>query len=430
MLADRYGLSLSTSSQAARDAYVEGVDCVLAAVAGPVEHFGHALEADADFALANAGMARALFLIAQGPQARQAAAKARELAARATSREQSHVNAVALSIEGKMPEALEATRAHLALHPRDAMVLAPATSVFGLYGFSGRQQHEEELLEMMRALAPHYGADWWFLCMYSFAACECGLLDEAWDLIEQSLAGNPRNAYGAHNRVHVLYEKGDPRRAASYLDEWMPGFDKAGLLHCHLSWHVAMFALELGNIERAWEVYRANVHPGAAWGPPVNVASDAPAFLWRSELAGQPRQPALWREVHDYARQSFPKARIAFADVHRAVACAATGDASGLEQLVSDLRASLADGKLPAGPVVPTLVEAYGAFAKSDWDGAINLFERALPETVRIGGSRAQRDLVEHTLAAAYLKAGNADKSRQMIARRVASKATGNVLRF
>ena len=417
MPADRYGLSLSTSSPAARDAYVEGADCVLSAVAGPAAHFGRALEADPDFALAHAGLARTLFLAAQVPQARTAAAKARELAARATPREQGHVNAIALAIEGKAPDALAATRAHLALFPRDAMALAPATGVFGLLGFSGRQQREEELLELLRGLAPHYGTDWWFLSVFAFAACECGRLDEAWDLIEQSMSGDPRSAHGAHIRVHVLYEKGEPERAFRYLDGWLPGYAKEGLLHGHISWHAALLALELGKLERAWEVYRANVHPGGAWGPPLNVATDAPAFLWRSELTGQPRRPELWREVHAFAGKSFPQARIAFADVHRAVACAATGDSAGLERLVCELRECLAAGTLPAGEVVATLADAFGAFARADWDGAIGLFERALPETVRIGGSRAQRDLIEHTMAAAYLRADRAADARKMIAR-------------
>ncbi len=430
MLLDRYGLALSTSAQAARDAYVEGADCVLSAVAGPEAHFRRALEVDANFALAHAGLARALFLAAQSREARAAAATARELAARASPRERSHVNAIALSIEGKPPQALTATLDHIALFPRDAMVLAPATGVFGLIGFSGRQQREPELLEWLRGLAPHYGNDWWFLCVYAFAACECGLLDQALDLIEQSLAGNPRNAHGAHIRVHVLYEKGEGRRAADYLDTWMPGFAREGLLHCHLSWHAALLALELGDVDKAFELYRAAVHPGGSWGPPINVATDATAFLWRSELAGQPRSPALWREVQAFAVKSFPKARIAFADVHRAVACAACGDTAALEQWVSEIRACVAAGQQPAGPVVATLAEAFAAYAGGDWAGAISRFEQALPETVRIGGSRAQRDLVEHTLVAAYLKAGRVQAARERMAQRVERRPAVTVAGF
>jgi hypothetical protein len=78
----------------------------------------------------------------------------------------------------------------------------------------------------------------------------------------------------------------------------------------------------------------------------------------------------------------------------------------------------LAAGKLTPGSVVPALAEGFAAFARDDWNAAIRVFEEALPETVRIGGSRAQRDLVEHTLLAAYLRAGRMEDAATLIARR------------
>lgn len=430
MLADRYGLPLSTSSPAARDAYVAGIDCLLAAVAGWREHLGRAVEADPAFALPHAALARGLFLDADVKPAREAAARARELAHGAPARERSHVNAIALVIEGKPVDAFAATRAHLAEWPRDAFVLAPATGVFGLIGFSGRQDREPELHELLRGLAPHYGDDWWFNCVYAFAAAENGRLDEAWRLIEPSMAANPRNAHGAHIRVHVLHEMGEMARAFDYLEGWMPGFDRRGLLHCHLSWHVALTALLLGKEERAWAAYRAGVHPGGSWGPPVNVVSDASSFLWRAELAGGARRPELWREVRDYALKCFPKSAVPFVDAHAALACVADGDQAGLDRLAGEVRERVAAGKYPAGGVVPTIAAGFAAYAKSDWNGAIGALERALPETVRIGGSRAQRDLVEHTLLAAYLKAGRPEDARALIARRTDRRATVRVAGF
>lgn len=430
MLADRYGLAVSTASAAARDAYVAGADCILSATAGWREHFGRAIEADPGFALAHIGFARGCFLDADVKPAREAAARARELAQAATPREQGHVDAVALPLEGKPVDALAATREHLAQWPRDAMVLAPATGVFGLIGFSGRREREEELYGLLSGLATHYGDDWWFGCVHAFAACESGRLDEAWRLIEQSMAANPRNAHGAHIRVHVLHETGEMARAMEYLDSWMPGFDRRGLLHCHMSWHVALTALTLGHADRAWAAYRAGVHPGGSWGPPINVVSDTAAFLWRAELAGGERRPAPWHEVHDYAIKSFPKAGLAFADVHVALACVADGDSVALERLTAELRERIAAGKAPTGGVVPTIVEGFGAYAKGDWNGAIRAFELALPETVRIGGSRAQRDLVEYTLIAAYLKAGRPADARALVARRTDRRATVQVAGF
>jgi len=411
--ADRYGLPLSTTA-AARDDYVAGVDCILSANAGAEEHLGRALAADPAFALAQIALARALLLAARVPQARAHAARARELAAGATPREQSHVNALALAIEGNPSGSLEAIREHVAEHPRDAMVLAPAAGVFGLIGFSGRQARESELYELFSALAPQYGDDWWFGSALAFAACECGRLDEAGSLIERSMAAKPRNSHGAHIKVHVLYERGEHRAALDYLEDWMPAYPRQGLMHCHLSWHVALAALALGDRERAWRAYREGVHPvGGAWGPPLNVATDAPSFLWRAELAGEPHHGALWSEARDYALQNFPKAGVPFADVHVALACAASGDGENLERVIRQLREREAAGRLPPGPVVPKLAEAFAAYARSDLSRAIGLLEAALPETVRIGGSRAQRDVVEFTLRAACVQAGRTPPERR-----------------
>lgn len=416
MLTDRYGLPLTTSSEAARDAYVAGADCLLSAAHGDAAHLARAVEADPNFALAHIALARARFLMADVAGARQSAARARELAANAAPREQSHVNALALAIEGKPVESLAATRAHLEHHPRDAMVAAPATGVFGLIGFSGRQGREPEQVEFLAALEPHLADDWWFQGVYAFALEEYGRLDEALALIERSMAQNPKNAHGAHIKAHVLYEMGEDRTALEYLDKWLPTYPREGLMHCHISWHVALFSLILGDTERAWKVYQAQVHPGGAWGPALNVATDAPAFLWRAELAGHERRPALWNEVHSYGRKFFPKPGIAFVDVHRALSSVVAGDRDGSVAFVSELTERAASGRSPAGDVVPRLANGMAAFAEGDWNKAIAVLEPTLAETVRIGGSRAQRDLVQNTLLAAYLKAGREADARKLVA--------------
>ena len=420
MFKDRYGLELTVGSAAVRDAYVAAVDCIFSATVGAEEHLGRAIQAEPDFALAHAALARANFILAKVPEARASAARARELAARATPREQGHVNAIALAIEGKPVEALAATREHIARFPRDAMVLNPATGVFGLIGFSGRQEREPEQYDFLREVAPAYGADWWFDTAFAFAAVELGRLDEARSLIERSMAANPASGHGAHIKAHVLYECGEPGVGLDYLKGWLPGYRREALMHCHLSWHVALFALALGRTEDAWQAYRSAVHPGGSWGPALNVATDSVSFLWRAELAGQARRADLWREALEYTRSQFPKPGIAFVDVHAALACVANGDTAGLGKLAEELRTRVAANRLPAGSVVPQLAEGLGAFGAGQWDRAAELLGKALPETVRIGGSRAQRDLVVKTLAAAYLRAGRGAEAQAVLAQRVA----------
>lgn len=416
MLSDRFGLPISTSSETARAAYIAGCDCVLSAEYGGEAHLKRAIEADPGFGLAYAALARDRFLVGDIAGARQAAARARELVATATERERSHVNALCLPVEGKAGEALAATRAHLAAHPRDAMVAAPATGVFGLIGFSGRPTREPEQIEFLETLRPQLGEDWWFQTVYAFALEEVGRLEEASALIERALAANPRNPHGAHIKAHVLYEFGEDRAALDFLDAWLPNYAREGLMHCHISWHTALSLLVLGDAARAWEVYRAQVHPGATLGPALNVATDATSFLWRAQLAGQAPAPGLWGEIHAYVQKAFPRVGIAFVDVHKVLACVAADDRDGLAAIVAELDRRVGAGQSITGDVVPRIAAGLAAYGRGDWAAAIAAFEPVLAETVRIGGSRAQRDLVQHTLLAAYLKDGRQAEAGRLLA--------------
>jgi Tfp pilus assembly protein PilF len=394
-------LALSTSSAQARDAYLEGLALLLAAKPLPEKAFERAAAADPQFALAHAGEARALFLSAKVPEAKAAALMARELAKNLPQRERNNVEVVLLTIEGVPAKAYALAREHLKQYPRDAMVLAPCTGVFGLIGFSGRKGREQEMRQLMEELAPHWGEDAWFLSQLAFARVESGDTKGARKPIERSLELDPRSAHGAHVMVHVHYEAGEKVAGLKFLQKWLPDYAREGLLHCHLNWHVALWHMELGDHEAAMRTYLKGVHPGASWGPPINTLSDAASFLWRCELSGRPRDYGRWREVSEYGTENFPSAGLVFADVHRALAYAATGDAIALETLLGQLREREKAGKLLAGPIVPALAEAFGAFARKDYLKAVALMQPCMPEHERIGGSRAQRRLIELTLAAA-----------------------------
>ena len=391
----------STASAGALAAYREGVDRLLGAKPRPEEAFRRAVDADGEFALAHAGLARAQFLAARIPEAKAAAARARERMTNLPGRERANAEVVLLTIEGASASAYALAREHLGKHPTDAMVLAPCTGVFGLIGFSGRRGREQELRQLMEELAPHYGEAPWFLVQLAFAQVETGDTEAARATIERAMALDPASAHGAHVKAHVHYEGGEKEQGLQFLQQWLPGYAKEGLLHCHLNWHIALWQLELGDHAAAMQTYLAGVHPGGAWGPPINVLTDAAAFLWRAELLGRKREPERWVEVKEFGDKYFPAAGLAFADVHRALAYAATGDEVALETLLGQLTERVQAGKLIAGPIVPALARAFDAFARKDYGKAIALIEPQMAEHERIGGSRAQRRLIELTLDAA-----------------------------
>ena len=59
----------------------------------------------------------------------------------------------------------------------------------------------------------------------------------------------------------------------------------------------------------------------------------------------------------------------------------------------------------------PLLARAFAAFEQRDFAAAIDALEPVVRESERLGGSRAQLDLVEFTLLKAYL---NADRRRTL----------------
>lgn len=411
MLKDRYDNELSTASAAARDAYQVGMDSLMAATPGMDAAFQAAVEADEGFALGHISLARAKQLLGRGHEAKAPLARAKELAPGTTAREQSHIAVFEKMLTGQSPAALDGVYAHLKDWPRDAMVLAPATGVFGLIGFSGKVGREAEQLAIMAPLEKHYGNDWWYRSQLAFAEVEVGKLDEGERNIDASLAAYPRSAHASHIRGHLVYERGEREVGLTYLTDWMKDYSRDGLMHCHNSWHLALWSMETGKHADAWRIYDDAVRPGASWGPQINVTTDAVAFLVRAEYAGQPRDAKRWREIADYAGKWFGRPGLSFVDMHTILAYAMTGDDAALAKFLETPRG-------PAADMLQPLAQGFTAFAQGEWARAAQEIQPLLATHERLGGSRAQRDLLEYMVTASLVRAGKVAEARAQISSR------------
>ena len=402
MLQDRYGLDVSTSSTEARDAYVDGIDRMLAADGQVEEALAAATDADPDFALAHSAIARQHQLMARGKEARATAEAAVEMAAGATPREQRHAEIILNLVSGQVPASLELTHEHLAEYPRDAFVLAPACGVFGSIGFSGRIDREPEQLALIEPLAGAYGDDWWFQTVHAFALLEMGRWDQGRDLAQRSLEQRPDNSHAAHTLAHALYEGGQDDEAREFMAGWLPDSDRGSLMHCHNWWHYSMLLTMNGEHDAAAEAFSQNCLPGHTDSPSINVFTDSASFLWRSELAGAPHNREHWEIVRDYLGEQFRRP-IVFVDAHAGLPFAALGQTEELTACIAQLQELGEGGRLPAGTLAATLTRAYEAFVNERWSSVIDTLEPVMDQVVCIGGSRAQRDLVTNTLLAAYV---------------------------
>jgi hypothetical protein len=203
--------------------------------------------------------------------------------------------------------------------------------------------------------------------------------------------------------------------AERFIDDWLPSYDRSGLLNGHIGWHQALLALEQDNCTRALAIYADRIAPEVTTAAPLNAVTDCASLLWRVRLAGGDVPHALWRALETQAVQQFPHAGVTFADVHLALIAAATGDRGALRARVAALETRLADGKLAAGAVVPAACRAAQAFAEGDHAGCVALLEPVTRDVVRIGGSHAQREMIEDMQLLALIKSGASEKARGLL---------------
>ncbi|MBI0539488.1 tetratricopeptide repeat protein [Roseomonas sp. KE2513] len=418
---DSRGLPLLTTSDRAAERYRKGVDLMLSTWPGAAEALDEAIAADPDFALAHAARARQHAMRSEPALAKARIATAAELVARrGTERERSHVEILSLVLNGRTAEAIDGVSAHADNWPRDVVILSLPLGAFGLLAFSGRADHDQARVDLCERHASHFASDdWWFLTYRGWSHAENGNVAHGRDLTQRGFDLRPQNANAAHALSHAMYEGGANDEADRLIQAWLPTYDRSGILHGHIAWHAALAALEHGNTERALALYAEHVQPSVSTGNAVNVVSDTASFLWRLQAYGYQVPEGLWQAAATYATPSFPSAGFAFADVHMALLAAATGDKEELERRVSALMGLIEAGKLPAGPVVPAICRAALAFAEEDYAGCVRILEPVASEAVRIGGSGAQRELVEDMLLLALMRSGEAARAGTLLDRRL-----------
>jgi tetratricopeptide (TPR) repeat protein len=267
----------------------------------------------------------------------------------------------------------------------------------------------------MDSLAPNYGDDFWFVSYHAMSLSEDGQLDVARAKIERSVATNPNNAHGAHGFAHICYESGELETARTFLSSWLATYPREGFFYGHLSWHLSLFEIQAGNWTEAWRLYHDALALDRHSGGPQQKVSDGAAFLWRSELAGQPRDAAAWRGLHGYANSSLPRPGNGLADLHVLLAQAVMRDEAALDARARQIEALAREGRYPSGTYLPALAGGFAAFERGDFSGAIEALAPLAGQNERVGGSRAQHDLIEFTLLRAYLSADRLSEARHLL---------------
>ena len=416
-LTDRYGLPVTTPSALAAERFQEGMDRLLSYGAGAEECFAAALAADDRLAVAHAGVALGALVQGDAPAARAAAGRARETVAGASRRERQHVEALSALVAGETARGLALVDEHVAEFPRDALLVNQAGSAIG---FAGGRDREAARMAFLERLAPAYGDDWWFQSALAFTYHEVDRYEDSRRLSERSLQQYPGNANASHNLAHVHFETLDTEAGAAFLEAWLAGYDRRASFHCHLAWHLAMFALHQGRYARALEIFQRDILEAVN---PRLAMIDGSALLWRFRLDGELAPPAAWRSLAGLAER-VSRPGFVFGEIHAALAHAACGDAAAMERLMDGLRALDAQGHPIAGPVALPMVQGVAAFVAGDHASALAHLEPVERHLHRVGGSHAQWELFEETMAVSYLALERYDQALRLVRRRLQRRAS------
>ena len=394
---DQFGNAITCSSRDALAAYDRAIDAQLHAWPGVFEALDDALAAAPDFALGHALHALVLAGWGRGAEARPAIARAQALLP-LLPREASQIDLIATVIQGRPIEALGKVQEHMRAWPADALAASTAMGAFGSFAFSGRADHNEARMAFVDALAPHFPPDFpWVLVNRGWARIELKQVDEGLAMAKKALALRPHNGHNAHVMMHGFYESDAPQAALDFICAWLPSYPDHGLIWGHLQWHAALAELALGQSEKALQRLLGPITGYTPRGAPYMMLADIVSLPWRFGLLGVAGVP--WALAQQHVEKYFPNGSNPFGELHLAMLAAARQDRAGLAASVQRMQASAAAGH-EGGRVVSQWGQALLALLDHDDGTARGLLDTCSAEAVRLGGSHAQREVIELTRAA------------------------------
>jgi tetratricopeptide (TPR) repeat protein len=425
MRKDLHGLTLSTDSGTAVDAFDRATLAYLKYRTDAGRHLGAALKADPNFALAY--VLRGYFQMlaynkANVSGAVEALAEARKHAKRTTTREAAHTEALARWIDGDLERMLDVWEGILAEDPHDVLA-------FRLHHFNafwlGRPATMQAAVERV---FPHWSAELpgWGMML----SCRCFAHEEAGNYTLAEGAGrmaievDPGDLWGAHAIAHVLEMQGRRSEGIGWLKRLEPNWEGANNIKHHLFWHRAMFHLERREFDAVLSLYD---HGFRDLGSPLTLAmpdmyidvQNAASMLFRLERQGVDVGDR-WIELADKAEARIGDCLSAFTLPHWMMALAATGRSDAAHRLIEAMRAfARGNGVVErmVGRVALPLCEAILAHRQGRSDDALKRLRPIVGDLYLLGGSHAQQDVLEQLYLDAALKAASADDVRLILER-------------
>jgi hypothetical protein len=418
-LKDSRDLEHSTASRSALEAYDRAVELSAGYYLDPLAVIDGAISEDPDFVSGHC--LRAALGVLSWERAgealvRESVAAGRRLALRANERERRHLHAAEAWLEGDFHRSIELYGRIVLDYPRDLLALQVAH--IGDFALGQQRLLRDRVVQVI----PHWSDDTpgagFVLGMLAFGLEETNLFGMAETTARRALERHGKDPWAIHAVAHVFEMNGRVERGIDWLesriDDWAPNNGFA----FHNFWHLALFKLEAGDTADVLGLFDRYIWPKRSQVALEMV--DAAALLFRLYLRGVNlgRRAASVSEA--YSHPSY-HGHYAFNDCHAAMAFVADGRVEQARELLAGLERSAGEDGSNASmtrDVGLPLVRALCAFGEHRYDEVVDSLLPLRDIAHRFGGSNAQRDVIDQTLAEAAVRAGRVNEARALVAER------------
>ncbi len=393
-----YGLRLSASQASTSTAWREALDGFFLLLADPISVIGDAIESDHLFAMGP--VFRAAYSVLSGapttsPQLVADVALAQRRRGNVSEQEQRHIDAVAVLAGHNFTAAAALWDSIIRDHPDDLLAVRIAHDIYLHVGNDAAKLVSlTPAVEAASASSQELGL---LKGMLAFAYEELGRYDEAEREGREALAINDGDIWAVHALSHVFEMQGRSADSLLLLDP-TERWTRHDLLANHLWWHRAIRLTADRRLDEAIAITdRFEFDESMAF-----TLCDYSSLLWRIEAQGGDVGDRWNRAVSTWDKVAARHTN-AFLDLHAALALAATASPSAIawQRSLSE-RVDLASAAAQQSEnddifreVAKPLVDAVLGLRTADRAKSIERIKALEPALHRIGGSRAQRQVVD-----------------------------------
>ena len=197
---------------------------------------------------------------------------------------------------------------------------------------------------------------------------------------------------------------------------------KDNLNRVHIWWHKSLFNIELGQYDGALQIYDGPIL--ATMRPASMRICNGAALLWRLDMLGCALGDR-WQHLASKWEGHADGKLYVFPDIHATMSELRAGHIAAFDRRLKAMRETAADGT-ELGAIYRDIglpvVEGLTAFHHGAYAQAIEHLLPARFDLWKMGGSNAQRDVIDWTLAEAAVRAGQRDIALSLAHERLATR--------